>query len=111
MRGSAGVLLLAMASSPPALAQAAPTPSEALLAAGPGARWRVEAQVREFADPTRTLGLRFATDEPDRDWMEAAAGLMGLRPGGPSSFVEARQRAGHRFLDERQIALGLRLER
>jgi hypothetical protein len=79
------------------------------------------AQVREFADPTRTLGVRFvddpsgqvvrfATEEPDCDWSEAAAGLVWLRPGGASLFIEARQRIGHRFLDERQVALGFRLE-
>lgn len=78
--------------------------------------------VREFDDASRTLTVRFvddggetpvrfATEEPDDHWLDAALGLVWVRPGGAAFFVEARQRIGHRFLRERQVALGLRLER
>lgn len=80
------------------------------------------ARLRELQDPQRTLAVRFAgdgagfavrfpTEEPDRDWWEASLGLAWLRPGGQAFFVDWRARHGHRFLDERQLSVGWRIER
>ena len=85
----------------------------------PSARF---AMVRELDDPSRTLAVRFAqdagstpvrfaTEEPDDRWIDAALGLAWVRPGGTSFFVESRHRLAHRFLREHQLALGLRIER
>lgn len=78
--------------------------------------------IRENADPRRTLGIRladdptrqlvrFSTEEPDRQWVDAALGLAWLRPGGTTWFIEVRGRGGHAFLDERAAAVGWRIER
>jgi len=77
---------------------------------------------REFDDPARTLTvrlvgdgnstpIRFATQEPDAWWGDAALGVVWIMPGGASAFLEGRQRFAHTFLDERMVALGFRLER
>lgn len=77
---------------------------------------------REFDDPSRTLTvrlvddanrtpIRFATQEPDAWWGDAALGAVWVMPNGASAFVEWRQRFAHTFLDERIIAVGIRVER
>jgi hypothetical protein len=78
--------------------------------------------LRELDDPSRTLGVRFvddargtsvrfATEEPDDQWVDVALGLSWVRPGGRSFFIETRHRLDHRFLREHQLAVGVRIER
>ena len=78
--------------------------------------------IRELDDPSRTLAVRFvddagrtpvrfATEEPDDQWIDVGLGLVWVRPGGRSFFVETRHRLGHRFLREHQLAVGIRIER
>jgi hypothetical protein len=80
------------------------------------------ALVREFDDPQRSVAVRlvddaaatpvrFLTQEPDRTWTEWGLGAAWVGRGGHSGFVEWRGRLGHRFLEDRQIALGWRIER
>ncbi len=79
------------------------------------------AALRELDDPSRTLTvrlvddaggtpIRFATEEPDDQWVDAALGLAWVRPEGRSFYIETRHRLGHRFLSEHQLAIGLRIE-
>lgn len=80
------------------------------------------AAVKELDDPSRTLTVRFAndaggtpvrfaTEEPDDQWLDVALGVSWVRTEGRTFFLESRHRLGHRFLDEHQIALGVRIER
>lgn len=80
------------------------------------------AAIRELDDPSRTLAVRFiddatgtpvrfATEEPDDQWIDLALGLSWVRPGGHSFFIETRHRLGHRFLREHQLGVGFRIER
>jgi outer membrane autotransporter protein len=75
----------------------------------------------EFADDTRELQVAFAGDpaltpirftsaRPDRDWAEAAIGLQATMTGGSAAFIEYRQRFGDRWLDERALSFGFRVE-
>lgn len=84
----------------------------------PSARF---AAIRELDDPSRTLTVRFAddaggspvrfaTEEPDDQWIDVALGLSWVRMGGRSYFIESRHRLGHRFLREHQLAVGARIE-
>jgi len=80
------------------------------------------AALRELDDPSRTLAVRFvddasltpvrfATEEPDGQWLDVALGLAWVRPEGRTFFVETRHRLGHRFLREHQLVVGVRFER
>jgi outer membrane autotransporter protein len=75
----------------------------------------------EFANPSRALGVRFATDpggtpivfeteDPDSDWGEWALGSVFVFTHGHSGFLQYRQRFGHAFLQERVLAIGWRVE-
>lgn len=78
--------------------------------------WRQEA-----ASPRRTVTVRFVedlaqtpvtfdTEESDRGWGELALGSVFTFTHGRSAFLEYRQRFSHAFLQERVLALGLRIE-
>jgi len=77
--------------------------------------------MHEFADDSRQLQvafagdagrspIRFETTRPDRSWAEAAIGLEAVMAGGTSAFVALQQRFGDRWLDERSLGFGLRVE-
>jgi outer membrane autotransporter protein len=75
----------------------------------------------EFANPARTLTVRFVedatgtpvafdTEDPDANWGEWALGSAFVFTHGHSGFVQYRQRFGHAFLQERVLAIGWRIE-
>lgn len=77
--------------------------------------------MHEFADDRRQLQVAFAADanrspvlfetaRPDRDWAEASVGLEAILVEGSSAFIAYQQRFGDRWLDERSLSLGLRVE-
>jgi len=76
---------------------------------------------REFSNARRPVGLilvqdprqnviRFDTEDADPGWGEVAFGSVFVLRGGHSGFVQAQQRVGHRFLQERMLSLGWRME-
>lgn len=76
---------------------------------------------REFANPSRPVGVRFVedvngtrvrfeTDDADRSWGEAGLGAIFIFKGGHSAFIQWQQRFGHDFLQERLISVGWRME-
>lgn len=75
----------------------------------------------EFANASRTLGVRFIgdglgtpirfdTEDPDNAWGEVAIGSVFTFTHGHSGFIQYRQRFGHDFLQDRLLSLGWRLE-
>jgi uncharacterized protein YhjY with autotransporter beta-barrel domain len=62
-----------------------------------------------IGDPLATP-IRFDTDDPDRGWGEIALGSVFTFTGGRSAFVQYQQRFAHDFLQERILAVGLRIE-
>lgn len=75
----------------------------------------------EFANEARVLTVRLAndgggtpiafdTEDPDSSWGEWALGSVFVFTKGHSGFVQYRQRFGHAFLQEREFALGWRVE-
>ena len=72
---------------------------------------KVDLGVGVYKDDAGRTPVRFATEEPDDQWIDVGLGLVWVRPGGRSFFVETRHRLGHRFLREHQLAVGIRIER
>jgi uncharacterized protein YhjY with autotransporter beta-barrel domain len=76
---------------------------------------------KEFANPSRQLGVQFAQDttntnivfdtsDPDTQWGEVGVGVSLVMKKGHQAFFEYRQRFAHSFLQERSLALGWRME-
>ena len=86
--------------------------------------WQPQLKVglrHEFANASRALTVRFATDpndtpisfdteDPDSSWGEWALGSVFVFKHGHSGFLQYRQRFGHAFLQERVFAIGWRVE-
>ena len=75
--------------------------------------------VHEFADDQRTIHFtfvedlaqkkfRFQNDPPDRDYVNAGAGLVVVLPGGFSPFVNYRALLGYRDQSSHTVTAGLR---
>lgn len=60
-------------------------------------------------DPLKTP-ITFDTEDPDRSWGEVAIASVFTFTGGRSAFVQYQQRFAHSFLQERILAIGLRIE-
>jgi uncharacterized protein YhjY with autotransporter beta-barrel domain len=61
-------------------------------------------------DDPQTTPIRFDTEDPDRGWGEIALGSVFTFTGGKSAFVQYQQRVAHAFLQERVLAVGVRIE-
>lgn len=86
--------------------------------------WQPQARIgwrHEFANPARTIGVRFVQDiggtlvafdsaVPDRDWAEAALGAAFTFAHGNSAFVEWRHEFAHGPLRDDTLALGWRMD-
>ena len=66
-------------------------------------------RVTLIGDPSSTP-IGFDTEDPDRGWGEIAVGSVFTFTGGRSAFLQYQQRFAHDFLQERILAVGLRIE-